>query len=105
MPRKRRASAAGASDAASEPSAASEDDGFLLVTIYDAEAGRGTLCIFDVSNGRKLSAGPVARIRLPHHLPSGLHGSWSDNCFGEEDGEEEGSGAPKWREPNRIRAL
>ena len=100
VPRKRRA-AAGASDPSAAPAAAGEDDGFLLCTVYDAAAGRGTLCIFDVSDGRRLSAGPVARIRLPHHLPSGLHGSWSGAFFGEEDG----SGAPKWREPNRIRAL
>ena len=85
--------------------AAAEDDGWLLCTVYDAERGQGTLCIFDAA---AVAAGPVARIRLPHHLPSGLHGSWSFDFFGDGDGGGGGgavSAAPKWRDPNRIRPL
>lgn len=91
------AAAPGTSQSA-PPAASREDDGWLLCTVYDAAAGRGTLCIFDAA---AVAAGPLARITLPHHLPSGLHGSWSPQCFGPGAGE----AVPLWRAPNRIRAL
>jgi len=101
VPRTTRA-ATTASDTTSNYAPPSEDDGWLLCTVYDAAAGRGTLCIFDAA--RPLGGGPVARIRLPHHLPSGLHGSWAEGIFNGDKGEGAGA-APKWREPTRIRAL
>eukprot|EP00775_Hariotina_reticulata_P008099 gene8099-8292_t len=62
----------------SASSSCREDDGWVLATFYDAEKGRGGLVIFDAAN---FGDGPVARIWLPHHLPSGLHGSFSSECF------------------------
>jgi all-trans-8'-apo-beta-carotenal 15,15'-oxygenase len=75
-----------------------EDDGWVLATLYDAAKGQGALAIFDARN---LSRGPVAKINLPHHLPSGLHGSWCSQYFGPE----EGSAVPVWRPPRQIRQL
>jgi all-trans-8'-apo-beta-carotenal 15,15'-oxygenase len=95
--------AAGAAAARAAPGAAApeaEVDGWLIASVYDAERGQGNLVIFDAA--RPLADGPVARIRLPHHLPSGLHGSWSPEFFGEREDE---AAAPKWREPGRIRPL
>jgi hypothetical protein len=88
-----------------------EDAGWLISTVYDAERGRGTLCIFDAA---RVSAGPVARLWLPHHLPSGLHGSWSPEFCGPADAVDGGGGsdggggasaALRWREPTKIRPL
>jgi all-trans-8'-apo-beta-carotenal 15,15'-oxygenase len=75
-----------------------EDDGWVLATLYDAAKGQGALVIFDAQN---MSRGPVAKINLPHHLPSGLHGSWCPQYFGPE----EGSAVPTWRPPRQIRQL
>jgi len=50
-----------------------EDDGYLLVVVYDAEKNSSSLAIMDARNIEK---GPVAEIKLPARLPYGLHGSW-----------------------------
>ena len=78
--------------------ATAEDAGWVVGTIYDASKGQGGLVIFDARN---ISHGPVARINLPHHLPSGLHGSWTNEYFGPEDE----SAVPKWKQPHQIRRL
>ena len=51
-----------------------EDDGYLLVLMYDAKSHKSYLAILDASN---LQQGPVTKLRMPHHLTAGLHGSWS----------------------------
>ncbi|PNH06295.1 Apocarotenoid-15,15'-oxygenase [Tetrabaena socialis] len=56
----------------------SEDDGWLLAYGYDSLRGVSELLVFDAW---ALMAGPVARLALPHPLPHGLHGAWSDHCF------------------------
>lgn len=33
------------------------------------------------------AAGPVATIKLPHMLPFGLHGSWTDAYLGPQPGQ------------------
>eukprot|EP00466_Bigelowiella_natans_P005897 jgi/Bigna1/140819/aug1.58_g15527 len=83
-----------------------EDDGYLLVVVYDAEKNSSSLAIMDARNVRPLiltsnyhntvglqfsqllhssenekndltiEKGPVAEIKLPARLPYGLHGSW-----------------------------
>ena len=69
----------------------------MLVAVHDAATGKGSLAILDAS---RLAAGPVATIRLPHILPAGLHGSFSEAVF------HEGSEAlPKWVEPTPIRQI
>lgn len=79
------------------PGGAEEDDGWLLVTVHDAVADKGQLVILDA---RSPSKGPVATITLPHFLPAALHGSFSSEVFGATS-----DAAPRWAEPNKVRAL
>lgn len=51
-----------------------EEDGWLLQVVYDASCHKSQLLIFDAA---AISAGPVARLRLKHHIPYGLHGSFT----------------------------
>lgn len=51
-----------------------EDKGWLLVMVYDAARHQSEVVILDAQN---LAAGPVTRLPLGHHLPHGLHGSFS----------------------------
>jgi all-trans-8'-apo-beta-carotenal 15,15'-oxygenase len=56
-----------------------EDDGWLLAVVFDAAHERSDIVILDA---RDLSQGPVARLHLKHHIPYGLHGSFTPHCFG-----------------------
>jgi len=60
------------------PDAVAEDDGWLLVLMYDAANHRSTLVILDA---RDIAKGPVARLHLKYHIPYGLHGSFTSNVF------------------------
>jgi all-trans-8'-apo-beta-carotenal 15,15'-oxygenase len=55
-----------------------EDDGWVLTVVYDSGKHRSDVVILD---GRDLNRGPVARLHLKHHIPYGLHGSWTPNVF------------------------
>lgn len=55
---------------------AAEDDGWLLVLMFNAETERSELVILDAKN---MSA--VARLQLKHHVPYGLHGYFTPHCF------------------------
>ncbi|MBF2076537.1 MAG: carotenoid oxygenase family protein [Synechococcales cyanobacterium C42_A2020_086] len=59
-----------------DPTAA-EDDGWLLLLIFNAELDRSELIILDAHDLRE----PVARLRLKHHVPYGLHGSFTPEVF------------------------
>eukprot|EP00884_Botryococcus_braunii_P006857 jgi/Botrbrau1/16172/Bobra.0272s0007.1 len=61
------------------PGAEEEDDGWVLSVVYEASSRTSHLAILDAKN---LSAGPVARIRLPHHVPLGIHGSFTPDYLG-----------------------
>ncbi len=61
------------------PQATTEDDGWVLVLIYNAERRCSDLVILD---GRDISAGPITRLKLAHHVPYGLHGSFVPEYFG-----------------------
>ena len=50
-----------------------EDDGYVLIEVYDGRVKRSALVVFDA---RKVAAGPVARLWLSRHLPFGFHGLW-----------------------------
>ncbi|WP_017299144.1 carotenoid oxygenase family protein [Nodosilinea nodulosa] len=65
------------------PGATGDDDGWVLVLMYNAERRCSDLVILD---GNDITAGPVARLKLPHHVPYGLHGSFVDQYFGPRDG-------------------
>jgi len=53
-----------------------EDDGWVLVMAFDSSRDRSDLVIL---NAHDLSQ--VARLHLKHHVPYGLHGSFTSECF------------------------
>jgi all-trans-8'-apo-beta-carotenal 15,15'-oxygenase len=55
-----------------------EDDGWLLALVFDAACDRSSVVILDA---RDLNRGPVARLHLKHHVPYGLHGSFTPQWF------------------------
>ncbi len=58
--------------------ATAEDQGWLLVLVYNATHHRSELVILDAA---QLSQGPIACVRLRHHIPYGLHGSFTPEVF------------------------
>lgn len=60
------------------PDATKEDDGWVLSIVYDAERDRSKLVILD---GNNLNCEPLAQLYLKHHLPYGLHGSFTSNIL------------------------
>ncbi|GAB4299040.1 MAG: carotenoid oxygenase family protein [Oscillatoriaceae cyanobacterium] len=61
------------------PGGTAEDDGWLLVLVYDAAKHRSDMVILDAAD---LNRDPVARLHLKHHIPYGLHGSFTGEWFG-----------------------
>lgn len=57
---------------------ADEDDGWLLTLVYDCEYHRSDVVILDA---RDLNKGPIAKLHLKHHVPYGLHGSFTPEVF------------------------
>ncbi len=51
-----------------------EDDGWVLALVYDAAHERSDVVILDAKD---LNQGPIARLHLKHHVPYGLHGSFT----------------------------
>ncbi len=60
------------------PDGVNEDDGWLLILMYDAAHHRSDVVILDA---RDLSQQPVAQLHLKHHIPYGLHGSFTNHYF------------------------
>ncbi|MBD2497482.1 carotenoid oxygenase family protein [Nostoc sp. FACHB-280] len=60
------------------PGAETEDDGWLLALVYDATYNRTDVVILDAKDIEK---GAIARLHLKHHIPYGLHGSFTDEVF------------------------
>lgn len=56
------------------PNAQAEDDGWVLTMVYDTNTNRTYLAILD---GQDVTAGPVAKVYLPHHIPFGIHGTFT----------------------------
>ncbi|MEO0984730.1 MAG: carotenoid oxygenase family protein [Cyanobacteria bacterium J06639_14] len=56
-----------------------EDEGWVLCLIYNAARQCSDLIIMEAQN---IEAGPVARLKLKHHVPYGLHGSFTSQYFG-----------------------
>ncbi|PZO19620.1 MAG: Apocarotenoid-15,15'-oxygenase [Leptolyngbya foveolarum] len=61
------------------PGAEQEDDGWLLLWLYNAERDRTELAIF---NAQDITTGPIAKLNLKHRVPYGLHGSFTPHYFG-----------------------
>jgi all-trans-8'-apo-beta-carotenal 15,15'-oxygenase len=60
------------------PAAVAEDDGWLLLLMYDAANHRSTLVILDAGD---ITEGPLARLHLKQHIPYGLHGYFTPNVL------------------------
>jgi all-trans-8'-apo-beta-carotenal 15,15'-oxygenase len=69
------------------PQGQGEDDGWVLVLMYNAERRCSDLVILE---GKDITAGPVSRLKLPHHVPYGLHGSFVPRYFGPDGGPDDG---------------
>ena len=61
-----------------KPNGTEEDEGWILTLVYDGSKHRSDLVILD---GENIQGNPVARLHLQHHIPYGLHGSWTDSVF------------------------
>ena len=61
------------------PESEHEEDGWVLLWIYNAEHDRTELAIFDAQD---ITVGPIAKLNLKHHVPYGLHGSFTPHYFG-----------------------
>ncbi|MGK7885479.1 MAG: carotenoid oxygenase family protein [Crocosphaera sp.] len=62
----------------SKPNANSEDEGWVLVIVYDGDKHRSDIVILD---GENLEKEPIATLHLKHHIPYGLHGNWTSEVF------------------------
>jgi carotenoid cleavage dioxygenase-like enzyme len=58
---------------APRPNATGEDDGYLVTFTTDVNADESRCEIFDATD---ITAGPVARVRLPERIASGTHSYW-----------------------------
>ncbi|MBI4782734.1 MAG: carotenoid oxygenase family protein [Oscillatoriophycideae cyanobacterium NC_groundwater_1537_Pr4_S-0.65um_50_18] len=59
------------------PNGVAEDDGWLLTLIFNGELERSQLIIHDAHDIRQ----PLAKLSLKHHVPYGLHGSFTPERF------------------------
>ncbi len=60
------------------PGSTKEDDGWVLALVYDAAHHRSDVVILDAND---FSKGAIARLHLRHHIPYGLHGSFTSEIF------------------------
>ncbi|MFO5529600.1 MAG: carotenoid oxygenase family protein [Cuspidothrix sp.] len=60
------------------PNSQIEDDGWLITLVYDAQYHRSDVVILDAAN---LAKGAIAKLHLKHHIPYGLHGSFTPEIF------------------------
>ena len=54
-------------------SARAEDDGWLMVLVYDADRDTTDFVILDATD---ITGDPVATVELPQRVPHGFHGNW-----------------------------
>ncbi|NJR49347.1 MAG: Apocarotenoid-15,15'-oxygenase [Leptolyngbyaceae cyanobacterium CSU_1_3] len=55
-----------------------EDEGWLFTMVYDSKYDRTDVVILDAKD---LEKGAIARLHLKHHVPYGLHGSFTPHYF------------------------
>lgn len=60
------------------PRGSGEEEGWIMMMVYDAARHGSDLAIFDAAN---IATGPIARVHLPLHIPYGLHGNWTPTTF------------------------
>ena len=51
----------------------SEDHGYVISFVWNDKSKQQELQVFDALD---ISKGPVARVKMPHRIPSGFHGCW-----------------------------
>ncbi|KAK3267487.1 hypothetical protein CYMTET_23959, partial [Cymbomonas tetramitiformis] len=61
------------------PGGIEEDDGWLMGFLYDGSQHTSEFVIVDA---RHMSDPPIARLRLKHHIPHGLHGMFVNEYYG-----------------------
>jgi carotenoid cleavage dioxygenase len=57
--------------------ATSEDDGYLVVPVWNPDARQSEIQVFDARQ-HHMTAGPIARILLPRRMPHGFHATFVD---------------------------
>eukprot|EP00180_Rhodochaete_pulchella_P000292 Plantae.Rhodophyta-Rhodochaete_pulchella.ctg12046.p1 GENE.Plantae.Rhodophyta-Rhodochaete_pulchella.ctg12046~~Plantae.Rhodophyta-Rhodochaete_pulchella.ctg12046.p1 ORF type:complete len:568 (-),score=93.70 Plantae.Rhodophyta-Rhodochaete_pulchella.ctg12046:109-1734(-) len=55
-----------------------EDDGWLVGMVHDGNIGKNFVVILDASD---MSAGPVAKLNLPHGIPPNIHSCFVSDVF------------------------
>lgn len=55
-----------------------EDDGYVLVQLFVPETSYTEFVILDAKH---VDQGPLARIKLKHHIPYGFHGTFTPTVF------------------------
>ncbi len=60
------------------PDGVAEDDGWLVVLVFDASHERTDVVVLDAAN---ISNPPLATIHLQHHIPFGLHGNFTPEIW------------------------
>ncbi|MGH7893036.1 MAG: carotenoid oxygenase family protein [Candidatus Binatia bacterium] len=53
--------------------ASAEDDGYVLVLVYDQARNASEFYVLDARN---VAGEPIAKVKLPHRVPYGFHGNW-----------------------------
>jgi all-trans-8'-apo-beta-carotenal 15,15'-oxygenase len=61
------------------PDGTAEDEGWVLCLIYNAARQCSDLIVLDA---QRIDEGAIARLKLKHHVPYGLHGSFVSQYFG-----------------------
>ncbi|EAZ92429.1 carotenoid oxygenase family protein [Crocosphaera chwakensis] len=61
-----------------KPNATHEDQGWILVMVYDGDKHRSDIVILD---GENIEKEAIATLHLKHHIPYGLHGNWTSEVF------------------------
>ena len=59
------------------PGATREDDGWVVTFVADLATDTSECQIFAAD---RVSAGPIARVRLPERICSGTHACWADRA-------------------------
>lgn len=58
----------------------SEDDGYIVVQVFDPSRRKSSFAVLDA---RDVNKGPVCQLSLDGYLPNGFHGTWSSEVFTE----------------------
>ncbi|MCH9769663.1 MAG: carotenoid oxygenase family protein [Gammaproteobacteria bacterium] len=58
---------------ASRQNSKSEDDGYIMLFVYDRKKDTSEFVIIDA---KQFNRAPIARVQLPRRVPHGLHGAW-----------------------------